>query len=43
LEKELAATEKQQMDLKEKIKRLEGEKEDWRVCDIPVTDTWMPS
>jgi len=32
LEKELAATEKQQTDLREKIKRLEGEKEDWKVC-----------
>lgn len=31
LEKELAATEKQQTDLKEKIKRLEAEKEDWKV------------
>jgi uncharacterized protein HemX len=32
LERELAATEKQQTDLREKIKRLEGEKEDWKVC-----------
>jgi hypothetical protein len=31
LERELAATEKQQTDLREKIKRLEGEKEDWKV------------
>jgi chaperonin cofactor prefoldin len=31
LERELAATEKQQADLREKIKRLEGEKEDWKV------------
>jgi nuclear distribution protein NudE len=34
LEKELAATEKQQTDLKEKIKRLEAEKEDWRVRQL---------
>jgi hypothetical protein len=34
LERELAATEKQQADLREKIKRLEGEKEDWKVCDL---------
>lgn len=31
LEKELAATEKQQAELKERIKRLEGEKEEWKV------------
>jgi septal ring factor EnvC (AmiA/AmiB activator) len=31
LEKELAATEKQQAELKERIKRLEEEKEDWKV------------
>ena len=31
LEKELAATEKQRAELKEKIKRLEVEKEEWRV------------
>lgn len=36
LEKELAATEKQQTDLKEKIKRLEAEKEDWRVRKLEV-------
>jgi nuclear distribution protein NudE len=36
LEKELAATEKQQTDLKEKIKRLEAEKEDWRVRQLEV-------
>jgi len=36
LERELAATEKQQTDLREKIKRLEGEKEDWKVsCPLP--------
>lgn len=38
LERELAATEKQQADLREKIKRLEGEKEDWKVsCPAPFT------
>lgn len=31
LERELADTEKQQAELKEKIKRLEAEKEDWKV------------
>jgi nuclear distribution protein NudE len=36
LEKELAATEKQQTDLKEKIKRLEAEKEDSRVRHLEV-------
>lgn len=34
MERELAATEKQQTDLREKIKRLEGEKEDWKVCCV---------
>jgi hypothetical protein len=31
LEKELQATERQQAELKEKIKKLEAEKEEWRV------------
>ena len=31
LERELQATEKQQAELKEKINRLEGEKEEWKV------------
>lgn len=31
LEKELSATEKQQTELKEKIKRLEAEKDEWKV------------
>lgn len=31
LEKELSATEKQQAELKEKIKRLEAEKDEWKV------------
>ena len=32
LEKELAATEKQQAELRGKISRLEVEKEEWKVC-----------
>lgn len=32
LERELSATEKQQTELKEKIKRLETEKDEWKVC-----------
>lgn len=31
LERELSATEKQQTELKEKIKRLEAEKDEWKV------------
>lgn len=31
LEKELSATEKVQMELKERITRLEGEKDEWKV------------
>lgn len=31
MEKELAATEKQQAELKERIKRLEGEKDEFKV------------
>jgi nuclear distribution protein NudE len=31
LERELGATEKQQAELKEKIQRLEAEKEEWKV------------
>lgn len=31
LERELAATEKQQTELKERIKRLEAEKDEWKV------------
>jgi hypothetical protein len=31
LEKELLATEKQQAELKDRIKRLEAEKEEWKV------------
>ncbi|KAI9634142.1 uncharacterized protein MKK02DRAFT_38814 [Dioszegia hungarica] len=34
LEKELAATEKQQAELKDRIKRLEGEKEEWKAKHI---------
>ena len=40
LERELAATEKQQTDLREKIKRLEGEKEDWKVSCWPLLRVW---
>lgn len=32
MEQELAANDKQQADLRERIKRLEAEKEEWRVC-----------
>ncbi len=32
LERELSATETQQAELKDRIKRLEAEKDDWKVC-----------
>lgn len=32
LERELAATEKQQAELKDRIQKLEAEKEEWKVC-----------
>ncbi len=32
LERELSATEKQQTELKDRIKRLEAEKDDFKVC-----------
>lgn len=37
MEQELAANDKQQADLRERIKRLDAEKEEWRVC-IPFPD-----
>jgi U3 small nucleolar ribonucleoprotein component len=38
LERELADTEKQQAELKEKIKRLEAEKDEWKVCQTVLRD-----
>jgi DNA-binding transcriptional regulator GbsR (MarR family) len=47
LERELSATEKQQTELKEKIKRLEAEKDEWKVSRrllfTQIARVWGPA